>query len=57
MTLAWDLCGMTLRELGRAFGDLDYAAAAQQVYRTRVRANGGRLQVDLIKLRAICQGI
>ena len=57
MTLVWDRCGMSLRELGEYFGGLDYAAAAQQIHRTRQRAAQSRLQKGWKQLQKNCQGI
>jgi chromosomal replication initiation ATPase DnaA len=51
LTLAWDLCGLSLRELGEHGGGLDYAAVAQQIRRTRDRADEGKLKIDLQSLK------
>ena len=57
MTLIWDLCGCSLREIGAMFGGRDYAAVAQQVRRTRLRDQKKRLKISVDKLKQICQGI
>ena len=57
LTLAWDLSGLSLRELGEYCGGLDYAAVAQQIRRTRERADRGKLKIDLHFLKEKCQGI
>ena len=57
MTLIWDLCGYSLREIGTMFGGRDYAAVAQQVRRTRLRDQKKRLKISVAKLKQICQGI
>lgn len=57
LTVAWDLCGMSLRELGERSGGLEYAAVAQQIRRTRQRAEEGKLSVSLARLREKCQTI
>jgi chromosomal replication initiation ATPase DnaA len=35
MWLVWQLCGLTLAETGKLFGELDYAAVAQRIRRAR----------------------
>jgi REP element-mobilizing transposase RayT len=57
MTLIWDLCGYSLREIGTMFGGRDYAAVAQQVRRTRLRDQEKRLRISVAELKQICQGI
>jgi chromosomal replication initiation ATPase DnaA len=57
MMLIWDLCGLSLREIGTMFGGRDYAAVAQQVRRTRLREPKKRLRISMAELKAICQGI
>jgi chromosomal replication initiation ATPase DnaA len=47
MTLMWDLCDVSLREIGAMFGGRDYAAVAQPVRRTQNRAKQERLAVSL----------
>jgi putative transposase len=57
LTVAWDLSGLSLRELGEYCGGLDYAAVAQQIHRTRKRADRGELKIDLHSLKEKCQRI
>lgn len=57
LTVAWYLCGLSLRELGERCGGLDYSAVAQQIRRTRQRADQGKLRVNLEMLKSKCQGI
>ncbi len=57
MTLVWELCALSLREVGEYFDGMDYAAVAQQVRRTHLRDNERRLVLPLSKARKICQGI
>lgn len=56
-TLVWDLCALSLREVGEYFGGMDYAAVAQQIRRTRLRDDEGKLTVPLVKARKMCQRI
>jgi len=57
MTLVWEMCGLSLREIGEYFGRMDYAAVAQQIRRTRIRQEEGDLKYRLPRLRRICQRI
>ena len=57
LTVAWDLSGLSLRELGAIFGGLDYAAVGQQIRRTRQRGQAGKLRIKLDKLTEKCQRI
>lgn len=36
MWMIWELCGMTLREVGEFFSQMDYSAVAQRIRRTRL---------------------
>jgi chromosomal replication initiation ATPase DnaA len=57
MTLIWDLCGYSLREIGTMFGGRDYAAVARQVRRTRLREQKKCLKIAVAELKQMCQGI
>jgi chromosomal replication initiation ATPase DnaA len=57
MTLIWDLCGYSLREIGTMFGRRDYAAVVQPVRRTRLRDQKKRLKISVAELKQMCQGI
>jgi chromosomal replication initiation ATPase DnaA len=57
MSLIWEMCGLSLREIGEYFGGMDYAAVAQQVRRTRLREQEGQGKVALSRLRQKCQGV
>jgi hypothetical protein len=57
MTIIWEMCGLSLRELGEVFGGMDYAAVAQQIRRTRLREEQRKLRSSLSKMRQICQRI
>ncbi len=57
LLLIWERCGLSLREIGEFFGGMDYAAVAQQVRRTRLREEEGRLGKRLLTLRHKCQRI
>lgn len=50
----WQLCDLTLREIGTMFGGMDYAAVAQRIRRLE---NNQSLQRDLKKLLQQCQNI
>jgi putative transposase len=50
----WQLCDLTLREIGTIFGGLDYAAVAQRIRRLE---RDKSLQSDLRKLLQQCQNI
>ena len=54
MTLIWDLCGYSLREIGTIFGGRDYTAVAQQVRRTRLRDQKKRLRISVAILKQMC---
>jgi chromosomal replication initiation ATPase DnaA len=50
----WQLCDLTLREIGTIFGGMDYAAVAQRIRRLERNKS---LQSDLRKLLQQCQNV
>ncbi len=54
MWVVWELCGLTLREIGELFAGMDYAAVAQRI--RRVEADE-RTQKQLAQLLRKCQNI
>jgi putative transposase len=55
MWIVWEVCDVTLREIGDLFGKVDYAAVAQRIRRTRQRRS--ELAVDISTLLQQCQKV
>ena len=53
MTLVWERCGLSLKEIGKIFGGADYAAVAQRIRRHKERDSTGRLNVPLATLKNV----
>ena len=54
MTIIWDACGMSLREVGKLFGGAEYTAVAQMIARTRVKDRAKKLRFKLATLMQKC---